>query len=124
MRNNVQSNLKNNRGSSLLECVISLALFAVITTMAAAMLGTASKITSRTTDTENAVNAAGDAAELFSGTSGEEITLNFVAEGGGSISIEAQLAEIEETVKEATVSIWKIVPMPKEEPPIPPPVGP
>lgn len=120
MRKNVQSKLKNNRGSSLLECVISLALFAVITTMAATMLATASKITSKSTDTENAVNAAGDAAELFSGTAGQKITLNFVADSGG-VSVEAELAVIEETVKESTVKIWKILPLPK---PPSPPVGP
>lgn len=121
MRKNVQSKLKNNRGSSLLECVISLALFAVITTMAATMLATASKITSKSTDTENAVNAAGDAAELFSGTAGQKITLNFVADSGGGVSVEAELAVIEETVKESTVKIWKILPLPK---PPSPPVGP
>lgn len=60
----IKNSTRNKRGTTLLECVLALAVFTAVSVMIAMMLSTASILQRTSTDTDRTLNKVSDEAEL------------------------------------------------------------
>ncbi|MGI6201191.1 MAG: type IV pilus modification PilV family protein [Christensenellales bacterium] len=98
--------LRDRRGSTLIECVISLLLFTVVMGMLAMMLGAAGRISQMSAQTQRAVTEAANQAELSAAPgAGQAAQLDFV-DGYGDAAASCPVTLYPASSGEVT--LWKL----------------
>lgn len=106
--------LRDRRGSTLIECVVSLLLFTVVMGMLAMMLGTAGRISQISAQTQRAVTEAANQAELDEAPGpGQAAQLDFV-DGYGDAALSCPITLYPASSGE--VVLWKLGSEGGEEP--------
>lgn len=115
MRRKIGKPLRDKRGFTLIESVLGVLLFALVMTVVAALFVTASRITIRTQQSENAVNQViALSEEAGANLSAPYETRDFSLVSGGTVNEELRLVTYEVSNGDGTVRLSKFVYAPPE----------